>query len=1082
MYYLNTGNPATVILEKGTEPMRSELTALRNKMKEKGIQVYLIPTTDWHGSEYVNDFFKCREYISGFTGSAGTLAVEADSARLWTDGRYFIQAEKQLAGSGITLMKMGEPGVPELEEYLAGLPKETVIGFDGRVISWRLGEKLQEQFRVLYDVDLAGDVWPDRPRLTPSKIYPLPLSVTGESEKSKLARVRAEMGDADYLLVSRLEDVAWLYNLRGSDIDYTPVFYSFALISQSEDRLYVMDQTYRAAQDSVKAYEDIVSDLEQLHDCSVILDQDSASYSISKSFNKSVQKRFLKSPIEALKAVKNETEIAATRRAHEKDGIAMAEFLCWLKKNIGIEKISECSASDRLEAFRKKHGAYDLSFSTIAGYEEHGAIVHYSATEESDAALQKKGFLLIDSGGQYEDGTTDITRTVALGPLDADRKKHYTAVLKSHIALARTGFTKDASGADLDRIARKPLKDLGLDFKHGTGHGVGHMLSVHEGPNTISPRGKDCHILPGMITSNEPGVYLEGKYGIRIENELLCIKQGGNYAFESLTLCPYEREAMDLSMLTEDEIQYIDQYHHQVYQTLKPLAEPETREWLARQCRPLRQEKAVLEATQSICPKCRRPVDAFYIEENEKVYFIKECPEHGVFKTTAAENAKDYKKWVKSPVVNIAPRKALTAGDPKDSSCPLHCGTCENHMQTACCVLIDLTDRCNQHCPYCFARSEMDREPGGEPTLAEIEKKFDLLLNLGEERPFNIQLSGGEPTVREDLPEIIGMARDKGFNYVQINSNGRRLALEEGYARILKEAGASVIFMQFDGTRDEIYEILRGEPLFEIKKKAIQNCEKAGLAVTLVPTIVEGVNSDNIGEMMDFLVENVNVVKGIHFQPVSFFGRHPEKADNGSLSCDPSGEAAPAGARTYTGDFPGRMTMFGLLRELEKQRPDFKFEDYCPISTGHTLCCFYSTYIREPDGSVRCTLTHAQKQAGVSCCGTGAAFAEEDKQEIIRKDRDFVLNKWEILPPEERERENRDRMKYKSSEEITSLDEFLRYYKQNTFTVTGMAFQDITNMDARRVKRCRVQVLSEDNRLIPFCAYNSIYRDENNQE
>ena len=468
----------------------------------------------------------------------------------------------------------------------------------------------------------------------------------------------------------------------------------------------------------------------------------------------------------------------------------------------------------------------------------------------------------------------------------------------------------------------------------------------------------------------------------------------------------------------------------------------------------------VLERTRSICPICQRPVEAFYVEEKGRVQFITLCSEHGAFKTIAAENAEDYRQWIKNPVINIAPKEAITKGDPEDKSCPLHCGTCENHLQTACCVLIDLTDRCNQHCPYCFAKSEMDADRKGEPTLSEIERKYDRLLELGEERPFNIQLSGGEPTVREDLPDIIRMAKDKGFHYVQINSNGKRLALEEGYAQVLKEAGASVVFMQFDGTKDSIYQVLRGEPLLEIKKKAIRNCELAGLPVTLVPTIVEGVNTDNIGDMMDFLVEHVNVVKGIHFQPVSFFGRHPEHAKNKEKDA------------AQSGDFPGRITMFGLLRKLERQRPQFRYENFCPIATGHTLCCFYSTYIKEPDGSVRCTLTQSQKERGVSCCDTGRAAARDI--DVIKRDRDFVLNKWEIAPPEKQE----DNVPgYQSSAEITSLDEFLRYYRRNSFTVTGMAFQDLTNLDAERVKRCRVQVLSEDGRLIPFCAYNSIYRN-----
>lgn len=498
----------------------------------------------------------------------------------------------------------------------------------------------------------------------------------------------------------------------------------------------------------------------------------------------------------------------------------------------------------------------------------------------------------------------------------------------------------------------------------------------------------------------------------------------------------------------------------------------------------------LISKTQSMCPVCHRPVDAYYMQEDgccdcgTRVFFVQNCPEHGEYRTLASERADDFKEWVKNPVMNIPPKQAITAGDPDDASCPLHCGNCENHLQTTCCVLIDVTQRCNQNCPYCFALAGDAVDPN-EPTLEEIQAKYDWLWEQGEEgREFNIQLSGGEPTVRDDLPEIIRMARDKGFSYVQINSNGRRLAEEEGYAKVLKDAGASVIFMQFDGTRDDIYMKLRGEPLFDKKVQAIRNCEKAGLAVTLVPTVVRGVNDDNIGEMMDFLVENVNVVKGVHFQPASFFGRYPDGDE-----------------------LEGRITMFGLLRELEAQRPEFKYTDSLPISTGHTLCCFYSTYIKEPDGSVRCTLSQKQREEGVSCCDTtapGECCCEEEPQEeccccepssgvvsvgccdmtqadqleVIKKDRDYVLDKWDIAVPEEECCCCCGEPKYKSSEEITDMDEFLTYYKRNTFTVTGMAFQDLTNLDAERLKRCRVVQLTDDYRLIPFCAYNTIYRGE----
>lgn len=452
-----------------------------------------------------------------------------------------------------------------------------------------------------------------------------------------------------------------------------------------------------------------------------------------------------------------------------------------------------------------------------------------------------------------------------------------------------------------------------------------------------------------------------------------------------------------------------------------------------------------LSESQSICPVCSRPLKAWYTDRDGRVFLEKECSEHGIFKALVSNNTEDYLKWIKYPVINIPPKIAMTGGS-DESQCPLHCGICENHLQTACCVLIDITERCNQHCPYCFARADEKDFDGYEPSIQELESKFDLLLRLGEEeRPFNIQLSGGEPTVREDLPDIIKMAKNKGFEYIQINTNGRRLAREEGYAEILKESGSSVIFMQFDGTTDEIYMKMRGEPLFEEKKKAIENCRKARLPVTLVPTVARNVNLDNIGEMMQFLIENVSVVKGIHFQPVSFFGRHPDS------------------------EHENRVTMFDVLRELEKQTGIIKYDDFCPIATGHPLCCFYSTYIKETDGSVRCTLTGAGKEAGISCCDT-----EAGKIDIIKRDRDFVLNKWEVASREEEEAA--DWSKYGSSSEILQLIEFLTYYKQNTFTVTGMAFQDVSNLDAERVKRCRVQVLSEDDRLIPFCGYNSIYR------
>ena len=580
--------------------MRGELEVLRKRMREAGVDLYIIPTTDYHGSEYVNDYFKCREYVSGFTGSAGTLIVEQGFAGLWTDGRYFLQAQQQLEGSGITLMKMGVDGVPDIKDYIASRSSIKTIGFDGRIVSHQMGKQIEDvcghHVSMIHDLDLVGDIWTDRPEIIPSQIYEIPLEVTGEAAYSKLERLRTEMGEADWLLVSRLEDIAWIYNLRGRDIDHTPVFYAFALISKEDDILYVMDDSYikRSAfpadgsvKTEVRAYSEVFEDLRHLADCTVMLDKDSVSYTLAESLKDSVTRIFCKSPAEKLKAVKNGTEIKATKNAHIRDGAAMVEFLYWLKNSVSTGQVTEISLADYLESCRRRRGAYDLSFDTIAGYEDHGAIIHYAAMESSSALLKPEGFVLIDSGGQYDNGTTDITRTVALGHVSCDRKKVYTAVLKAHVDLAMAVFDENTTGADLDIIARKPLRELGLDFSHGTGHGVGHMLSVHEGPNTISPRAAGCHIVPGMITSDEPGVYLEGRYGIRTENEILCIEKDGKYAFEMITFCPYERDAIDVAMLTEAEIKYVDDYHRKVYETLSPLLDADVSGWLEEQCRGL---------------------------------------------------------------------------------------------------------------------------------------------------------------------------------------------------------------------------------------------------------------------------------------------------------------------------------------------------------------------------------------------------------------------------------------------------------------------------------------------------------------
>ena len=570
--------------------MTKQLEELRVQMKKHNIDIYIVPTTDYHGSEYVNDYFKCREYLSGFTGSAGTLAVTQDTAALWTDGRYFLQAEAELSGSGIELMREGMKGVPTLEEYIEALcrQKRLTIGFDGRVISAGQGSSFEAMADIVWDTDLAGKVWKDRPEIEPSHIYELDISVTGETCRSKLARVRSKMGDSDFLLVTRLEQIAWLYNLRGDDVEHTPVFFAFALIGNDTDTLYVMDDSFK--RQNTRPYMQIFDDLKSLRGCSISLEKSAASYALVRCLHSSVDITDEANPIELMKAVKNDTEIACTRNAHIRDGAAMVKFLYWIKNNAESRYITEISAADYLEECRRQQGAYDLSFDTIAGYEEHGAIIHYQAIEQTDVQIKPEGFLLVDSGGQYRDGTTDITRTIALRPVTCDRRYAYTAVLKSNIRLAAAKFGYETTGAELDVIARKPLIDRGFDFNHGTGHGVGHMLSVHEGPNTISRRGDKCCMAPGMITSDEPGVYFAGEYGIRLENEILCKEDKNGLCFETITICPFDREAIDVNMLEDDELEFLNRYHGRVYDILKDYLDENEAKWLMKQTEPLQKQ------------------------------------------------------------------------------------------------------------------------------------------------------------------------------------------------------------------------------------------------------------------------------------------------------------------------------------------------------------------------------------------------------------------------------------------------------------------------------------------------------------
>ena len=595
--------------------MRKELLRLRERMQAEGIDAWLIMTDDFHGSEYVGDYFKCREYISGFTGSAGTLLVLKDHAGLWTDGRYFLQAKEQLEGSGITLYRSGQPGVPSLENVLQErLSAGETLGFDGRCVmagyARRLREQLEEKgITVVSGFDLAGDVWEDRPPLSREPVWILPEEYAGMGAGEKIAEVRRVLKQkkADWFLLASLEDICWLLNVRGNDVECTPVVLSYLLMSQEEVRWYVQTEALSPevrdylAQTGIclREYGEIYADVERLPAGSRLLyDENHVNDALISRIPPEVEAEDGENPTLLLKAIKNPVEVSNERAAHIKDGVAVTRFLFWLKKQRKEEEtgkwqtpVTELGAAAKLETFRREQDGYlGPSFYPILAYGEHGAIVHYAADEDSDIPLRPEGFLLADTGGHYKEGTTDITRTIGLGPLTREQKEMYTLVLKGHIRLADAVFLKGAAGMSLDVLARTPLWERGLDYNHGTGHGVGYLLSVHEGPNSFryrpaATRGNDCVLEEGMITSDEPGIYLEGRFGIRLENLLVCARKRENtfgvfLGFEPLTMVPFDREAILGEMLSEKERNWLNTYHWKVFETLSPYLEEEERRWL----------------------------------------------------------------------------------------------------------------------------------------------------------------------------------------------------------------------------------------------------------------------------------------------------------------------------------------------------------------------------------------------------------------------------------------------------------------------------------------------------------------------
>ncbi len=585
--------------------MRQQLVDLRAVMAKHGVDYCLVPSNDFHGSEYLSSHFKARKWVSGFTGSAGTLLVGKDWAGLWTDGRYFLQAADQLAGSGIELMKMGEPGVPTLNDYLEKhLQQGNVLAFDGRVVSTRqeMGlRKLAEKCgaSIACEEDLVGEIWMDRPALSAEPAFELAAEVVGKSRGEKLMDLRAALAKegADAVVIASLMDVCWLMNLRGADVACTPVMLSFAAVTAEEAVLFVnpavLNDAIKAnlANDGVtiRNYEDVYDFVRSLKAGSkVMMNLNVVNSKLKTCVPEGVEIIDKADPTTLPKACKNEKEVDNFRIAHIKDGAAVTKFMRWVKENVGKIDMDEISAAEKLEQFRREQPGYiGPSFEPIMGYGPHGAIVHYSATKESCAKLEAKSFLLSDTGAHFIEGSTDITRTYALGELTDDEKRFYTLVLKGNLQLGNAQWKAGCTGANLDYLAREPLWRLEADYNHGTGHGVGYILSVHEGPQSIHwGRANTTPLEVGMITSNEPGFYLEGAFGVRLEN-LTAVKEvatngyGRFLRFETLTMVPFDLDAIIPELLGEECRGILNAYHAKVRQTLAPYMTAEENAWLA---------------------------------------------------------------------------------------------------------------------------------------------------------------------------------------------------------------------------------------------------------------------------------------------------------------------------------------------------------------------------------------------------------------------------------------------------------------------------------------------------------------------
>lgn len=587
--------------------IEDKLNSLRGLMKERNLSAYIIPTDDFHGSEHVGEYFKAREFMSGFTGSAGTLIVLPDEAALWTDGRYFIQAAEQLKDSSVTLMRSGQPGVPTIAEYLhEHLEEKSVIGFDGRTVTERFVQtiaKKTDDKHITFDgsEDLVDLVWAERPPISTEPVWEVDVKYTGQSREEKLKCVREKMrGEkADVLLLTALDEIAWLTNLRGDDVRYTPVFMAYMLLTLDKAQLFIHERIlsdeirHKLTQAGITtaSYDEIEQAVRDITDGSrVWSDSGKVNYRLQHSLPEKAEVIDKHSPIELMKAVKTKQETECIRAAHVKDGVAVTRFMHWLKTRVDKEKITEISAAAKLESFRAQEEGYlGPSFESIIAYGAHGAIVHYEPTPQTDVEMTEGSFCLADTGGHYREGTTDVTRTFALGIVSEDEKKYYTIVLRGHLALGAARFPQGVCGQNLDVLARGPLWEAGLDYNHGTGHGVGFILNVHEGPQRfhwrISEQTQCVPLEEGMVISNEPGIYLEGRFGIRHENLVLCRKQEENeygqfMYLEPLTMVPFDRDAIVPELMSDRELMWLNDYHRKVYETLSPYFAGEELVWL----------------------------------------------------------------------------------------------------------------------------------------------------------------------------------------------------------------------------------------------------------------------------------------------------------------------------------------------------------------------------------------------------------------------------------------------------------------------------------------------------------------------